>query len=95
MSNPSPVIRSRHELQNLILFLADDLRECAMAMGGIESFLVRAQRALENPELAARDLRTIVDDKQVIERFDLLSDALGSLRRSMMRIHDTLESRSE
>jgi len=89
---PSPVIRSRHELRNLVLFLGDDLRECALAVGGIESFLVRAQRVLENPELGAADLRAIVDDRRVIERFELLSDALGSLRRSMALIHDSLES---
>jgi hypothetical protein len=92
-TEPSPVIRSRHELANLILFLSDDLRECALAVGGIESFLVRAQRALESPKLTAAELATIVDDKQVIDRFELLSDALGSLRRSMALIHDSLESR--
>jgi hypothetical protein len=88
----SPVIGSRHELKNLILFLADDLRECALAVGGIESFLVRAQRVLEDPELDVAALRAIVDDRQVGERFDLLSDALGSLRRSMRLIHDSFES---
>ncbi len=91
-TQPSPVIRARHELENLVLFLADDLRECALAVGGIESVLVRAQRALESAGLSAADLRAIVDDKQVIERFELLSDALGSLRRSMATIQHSLES---
>jgi len=89
---PSPVITRRHELANLILFLSDDLRECALAVGGIESFLLRAQELLEKPDLGAAELRDIVDDRSVVERFDLLADALASLRKSMARIHDSLES---
>ena len=92
---PSPTIAARHELKNLILFLSDDLRECALAVGGIEAFLLRAQELLEKPELGAAELRDIVDDRQVLERFDLLADALSSLRRSMALIHDSLESRSQ
>jgi hypothetical protein len=89
---PSPVIRGRHELENLLLFLADDLRECALAVGGIEAFLLRAQRVLEKRDLEPTELREIVDDRLVVERFELLADALGSLRRSMAVIHDSLES---
>lgn len=92
-TSPSSIIRSRRELENLILFLADDLRESAMAVGGIESFLVRAQRALEKPELTISELHAIADDREVDERFELLADALGSLRRSMKQIVDSLESR--
>jgi hypothetical protein len=88
---PSAAIRARRELRNLILFLADDLRESALAVGGIESFLLRAQRALENPDLTADELRAVADDRQVLERFELLSDALVSLRRSMALIHDALK----
>jgi hypothetical protein len=93
-TSPSAIIRSRRELSNLILFLADDLRESAMAVGGIESFLVRAQRALEKPELTLVELHAIADDREVDERFELLADALGSLRRSMKQIVDSLESRA-
>jgi hypothetical protein len=65
-----------------------------MAVGGIESFLVRAQRALEKPELTLVELHAIADDREVDERFELLADALGSLRRSMKQIVDSLESRA-
>lgn len=91
---PGPAIRGRHDLSNLVLFLADDLRECALAVGGIEAFLLRAQRILEQPELSAEELAAVVDDRQVLERFELLADALGSLRRSMGSIHDSLKSRA-
>jgi len=80
----------RSELTNLVLFLADDLRESALAVGGIESFLVRAQKLLEDPGLSADDLRAVVDDPTLAERCELLADALDSLRKSMRRIHESL-----
>jgi hypothetical protein len=89
---PAAAIRSRHELRNLILFLADDLRESALAVGGIEAFLIRAQRVLEKPDLTPEELAVVADDRQVIERFELLADALSSLRRSMGMIHESLRT---
>ena len=74
----------------MILFLADDLRESALAMGGIESFIMQAQRILEKPDLSTDDLRTLVDDRAVLERLELLWDSLGSLRKSMSLIHESL-----
>ncbi len=58
----------------------------------LPSPVIRSRHELRNLELGAADLRAIVDDRRVIERFELLSDALGSLRRSMALIHDSLES---
>jgi hypothetical protein len=92
---PAAAIRSRYELRNLILFLADDLRESALAVGGIEAFLLRAQRVLEKPDLTADELAAVADDRQVMERFELLSDALASLRRSMAMIHESLKAPSQ
>ena len=87
---PSPRLREHRFLENRILFLADDLRESALAVGGIEAFLVRAQRLLEDPELTAEQLRILLDDHEVLSRIDLLADALASLRRSIGAIHDSL-----
>jgi hypothetical protein len=89
-TTPSPVIAGRSDLQNLVLFLSDDLRESALAVSGIESFLVQAQRLLEDPQLSPEQLRTLVEDPSVDERFELLADAVESLRRSMKRIHASL-----
>ena len=89
---PSPVIRGRYELQNLLLFLGDDLRESALAMGGIESFLLSAQQLLEKPELTAEELSSLVESGEITERFDLLWDAVSSLRRSMALIHESLKT---
>lgn len=82
----SPAIRGRYELANLILFLGDDLRESALALSGIESFLLEAQRLLEAPDLTAERLRALVEDPDLAARIDLLWDALSSLRRSMNQI---------
>lgn len=88
---PSAALAARHELQNMILFLADDLRESALAVGGIEAFVLRAQQILEKPDLTPEELRALVEDDGVVERMDLLWDALSSLRRSMGLIHDSLK----
>jgi hypothetical protein len=90
-TTPSETLRERYELKNLILFLGDDLRESALAVNGIESFLLRAQRLLEQADVSSDELRALVDDDVVVERIDLLWDALSSLRRSMSLIHDTLK----
>jgi hypothetical protein len=89
-STPSPTLRGRAELQNMILFLADDLRESALAMGGIEAFVMRAQRVLEKPELSVEDLHGLVDERAVLEQMDLLWDSLSSLRKSMSLIQESL-----
>ena len=74
----------------MILFLADDLRESALAMGGIEAFVMRAQRVLEKPELSVEDLHGLVDERAVLEQMDLLWDSLSSLRKSMSLIQESL-----
>lgn len=87
----SPAIAGRPELSNLVLFLGDDLRESALAVSGIESFLIAAQRLLERPDLTAEGLRQLVDDPEILARIDLLWDALTSLRRSISLIHHAMK----
>lgn len=88
---PSPVLSQRYDLQNLVLFLGDDLRESAMAMGGIEAFLLHARVLLEKTDLTHGDLEILLAKDDVAARIDLLSDALSSLRRSVGLIHDRLK----
>jgi hypothetical protein len=87
----SPALSGRHELANLVLFLGDDLRESAIAVSGIESFLFKAQELLAKPNLGAEELRALVEDPEIAARIDLLSDALSSLTRSMSHIHHALK----
>jgi hypothetical protein len=88
---PSPVLCSRYDMQNMVLFLGDDLRESALAMGGIEAFLLRARDLLQKTDLTPADLEALLSKDDVVERIDLLSDALSSLRRSVGLIHDRLK----
>ncbi|MBI4508930.1 MAG: hypothetical protein HY698_04810 [Deltaproteobacteria bacterium] len=90
-TRPGPALRERYELQNLILFLGDDLRESAIAVGGIEAFLLDAQKVLEQASISSGDLKALLLDSRVEERIDLLCDALSSLRRSIGLIHDALQ----
>ena len=78
-------------LKNLTLFLSDDLRESALALSGIEALLNHARNTLERPDLCAEDLRAIVDDRNNVERLELLWDALSSLLKSMSSMHDCLQ----
>jgi len=87
-------LRDLPDLANLILFLDDDLRESAIAMGGIEAFLLEAQRVLQQSSLAPDDLARLVEEARVNERIALLEDALASLRRSMNLICATLKERA-
>ena len=79
------------EVKNLAMFLGDDLRESAVAMGGLENFLVHAQKALAEKDLSAGELRALVQDDEVVARLELLSDAISSLRQSMSRIYQEIE----
>jgi hypothetical protein len=83
-------IQSRYELRNLLLFLDDDLRESALAVGGIEGFLLRAQALLERPDLTPAQLEELVGSDDIAERMELLWDAISSLRSSMERIRACL-----
>ncbi|MFH0901737.1 MAG: hypothetical protein V2A73_14000 [Pseudomonadota bacterium] len=90
----SPTIAHRFELANMLLFLGDDLRESALALGGIEAFLLEAQRILEKPDLTEEDLQKLLEHDDVLDRIDLLEDALSSLRRSIGLVHGTLKEQS-
>ncbi len=85
------VLARRRELENLILFLGDDLRESALALGGIEAFLVSAHKTLERPDLSPESLSALVSE-DIDGRIELLADALQSLRRSMRLIQETISS---
>ena len=81
----------RYDLQNLMLFVDDDLRETALALGGIETFLSRALALLENAELTPDELAELAHDAQVLDRLDYLGETLSSLRRRMGLIAHTLK----
>jgi hypothetical protein len=80
----------KHELRNLLLFVDDDLRETAVALGGIESFLVNAQELIEREDVTGEELRRLASDLGIDGQLDYLGETLASLRRRMNQIADKL-----
>jgi hypothetical protein len=86
--NRSLVIK--HELHNLLLFIDDDLRETACALGSIESFLSQAQDLIEREDVTPSELRVLASDLGVDGQLDCLGETLTSLRRRMCQVVDKL-----
>ncbi len=78
-----PGLQSRHELQNLLLFVDDDVRETFATLANIERFLLDALAILDRDDVQPEDLRTLAGDGEVLERLDYLSETLQSLRRRL------------
>ncbi len=83
-------LNSKHELRNLLLFIDDDLRETACAIGGIEQFLVQAQELIEKENVTSAELRQLAADGGVEGQLDYLSETLQSLRRRIGQVADKL-----
>jgi hypothetical protein len=87
MEGEAPQIE-RSEIDNLLLFVADDLRASAAAVGGIEQFLVAVHDQLGVSLTAGQ-----VDDLLAVDVHDKLGEldaAMGSLLRSMDRLRSVL-----
>ena len=83
-------ISRTESVENLLLFIDDDLRETALAMERVEGFLLRTLDLLEHEELARRDVQALANDVTVLEHVDMLMETLESLRRRMARLASTL-----
>ncbi len=86
---PQPVTSSS-ELSNLLYFVGDDLREAALAVGGIEAFLVQVEELLAKPRFTASDVEQLNRYVEVAQRVEHLGDSLDSLCRSLFRLREGL-----
>ncbi len=73
-------------VENLLMFVDDDLRETALAMHRIEGFLMRTLGLLEADQLRREDVREVAGDTSVLDHLDLLNETLESLRRRLARL---------
>lgn len=73
------------ELDNLLMFVADDLRESTLSLSGIEAHLVAVQRLLRAGELEPGEVDEAVG-ADLDGRLDALADSLGSLQRRLQRL---------
>ncbi len=80
---PTAPTAATSEAADLHALLEDDLRQAALALGAVESYLVRATSLLERGEAARAELRALAGDAEVLERLDDLEENLGALRRRM------------
>jgi hypothetical protein len=83
-------LRRVENVENLLLFIDDDLRETALAMERVEGYLLRTLDLLERKDLSRRDVQAIANDTTVLEHVDMLNETLESMRRRMARLASTL-----
>src|SRR5256885_16553094 len=77
----NPALAERHDLQNQLLFIDDDLRESALAIGSIERFLADALKLLDGDHVNPRELLRLAEGGDVIDRLDTPSETFQTLRR--------------
>lgn len=73
-------------VENLLLFVDDDLRETALAIHHIERFLLRTLGLLEAPTLRREDVQSVAGDTSVLDHIDMLNETIESLRRRLARL---------
>jgi hypothetical protein len=77
-------------VQNLVLFIDDDLRETGMALGKVEGYLVEILKLIEKPRLTREDVHALASDTQVLDNVDMLAETLETLRGRLARLAASL-----
>lgn len=83
---PNPSLASLEQVENLLLFIDDDLRESALSMERIERFLVATLDMLEGDSLERGQVDALANNEDVLDQIDLLNENLESLRRRVARL---------
>jgi len=78
-------------VENLMLFVDDDLRETALALTRIEDFLGRTLALLEMPHPCRQDVADVAADISVLDHLDQLNETLESLRRRLATLHANMK----
>lgn len=86
-SDPLSLVRG---VENLVLFIDDDLRETAMALGNVENYLMEILKLLEAPRLAREEVHALAADTQVLDHVDMLVETLETLRRRLAKLSASL-----
>ncbi len=74
------------QVENLLLFIDDDLRETALSMERIERYLLSTLDMLEGDVLVRAEVEALATDEEVLEQIDQLNENLESLRRRVARL---------
>lgn len=84
--SPNPALAQVRDVENLLLFIDDDLRETALAMERIEKYLLSTLGVLDGESLDRGEIYSLATDKTVLEQVDMLNETLESLRQRMVRL---------
>jgi len=77
-------------LQNLVLFIDDDLRETGLSLGKVEGYLVEILKLIEQPRITREDVHALAADTQVLEHVDTLVESLETLRSRLGKLAASL-----
>lgn len=77
-------------VQNMVLFIDDDLRETGMALGKVEGYLVEILKLIEKPRISREDVHALAASTQVLEDVDTLVESLETLRGRLARLSASL-----
>lgn len=83
---PNPALARLEHVENLLLFIDDDLRESALSMERIERYLVATLDLLEGDRLDRSEVEALAGNDEVLEQIDALNESLESLRRRVARL---------
>lgn len=90
LSGDMPAGSPRSEVDNLMWSVGDDLQAAALALGGIERFLVEVQERLGASEISADDLAAFTRDADLDARVASLDAGLAQLAVSLARLSAAL-----
>ena len=77
-------------VENLVLFIDDDLRETGLALGSVETYLVEVLKLLEAPKMTREEVHALAADTQVLDHVDMLVETLETLRRRLAKLASSL-----
>jgi len=77
-------------VENLVLFIDDDLRETGLALGSVETYLVGILKLLEAPKMTREEVHALAADTQVLDHVDMLVETLETLRRRLAKLASSL-----
>ena len=83
---PNPALSKIRHVENLLMFIDDDLRETALSMERFERYLLSTLDMLESDRLLPAQVQRLATDDEVLEHIDQLNDGLESLRRRVSRL---------
>ena len=83
---PNPALARLEHVENLLLFIDDDLRESALSMERIERYLIATLDMLEGDRLERDEVEALATNEEVLDQIDALNESLESLRRRVARL---------